>query len=138
MKRISPHCIALGTIFASMTMLFTGAVMAQPNKAVTPVLSGTYIAQIMHFCQASIANSGGGVNVNNSGDANYNVVTVSFDPNAGLATVCGLSVDGSPLIVDTAGYPMTPKPNQQIFPYSNDSATFTITITRFRPERGWN
>jgi hypothetical protein len=119
-----------------MMMLLTDVTMADP-PTVTPVLSGTYIAQIMHFCPASIANSTGpnstGVFPTNSGDVNYNVFTVSFDPNAKLATVSGNSIDGSPLIVE--GFPYTLMANnsnpQQTVPYSNSGTTFTVNTTTY-------
>jgi hypothetical protein len=130
MNRTLLRCNALGATCASLAILFSGAAVAAP-PAVTPILSGTYIAQIMHFCQASIANNTGpnstGVYPTNSGDSNYNLFTISFDSNAGQATVSGRSIDGSPLIVE--GYPFTvlaDNSSQQTLPYSNTNTTFTI------------
>jgi hypothetical protein len=115
-------------LLAAMTVLFSDLAMAQNAKTgVTPVLSGTYIIQVMHFCQAVIASTGTGVAPTNSGDSNYNVGTVNFDPIAGRATTSGASIDGSPLIVDDSGQLMAPGPFTDNIPYSNDSTTFTIT-----------
>jgi hypothetical protein len=107
-------------------MLFGDVAVAQNAKTgVTPILSGTYIIQVMHFCQAAITNTNNGVVPTNSGDSNYNVGTVDFDT-TGQATTSGASINGSPLIVDGIGDPMAPGPFSQTIPYSNDSTTFTI------------
>jgi hypothetical protein len=88
-------------LLAALTMMLGDAAMAQNGKtAVTPVLSGTYILQVIHFCQAAIANTPNGVVPTNSGDSNYNFGTVDFDPTAGQATTSGATIEGSPLIVD--------------------------------------
>jgi hypothetical protein len=114
-------------LLAALTMMLGDAAMAQNGKtAVTPVLSGTYILQVIHFCQAAIANTPNGVVPTNSGDSNYNFGTVDFDPTAGQATTSGASIEGSPLIVDGIGNPIAPGPFSQTIPYSNTSTTFMI------------
>ena len=138
MNRSLLRCNALGATCAWLAILFSGAAVAAP-PSVTPTLSGTYIAQIMHFCQVSIANGVGQNNIStvyptNSGDLNYNVFTISFDPNAGQATVSGHSIDGSPLIVEDFPFTqMGDSPNQQTLSYSKTNTTFTIIDTTTTP-----
>jgi hypothetical protein len=104
-------------LLTAIMTLFGNVALAQNAKSgVTPVLSGTYILQVMHFCQAAIANSPSGVVPTNSGDSNYNVGTVDFDPTAGQATTSGASLDGAALIVNGIGNPIAPGPFSQTFP----------------------
>jgi hypothetical protein len=125
-------------MLAAATMLFGSLAMSEdnPKKVPTPSVSGSYILQTMHFCQAEIGNTSNGVVMLNSGDSNYNVATVYFSPTAitstgttGTATVSGLSADGSPLLLGgllSGNVPMTPSSNQQTFTYTNTSTSFTI------------
>ena len=134
-------------LLAAMTMLFGGAVMAQlaltaGPKSVTPILSGVYIVRVTHVCQATLAvtqNQGPNVvtsvTVANSGDANQNIGTVTFDHATGHATLSADSIDGSPLLMTTNdSLPLgtvladTPPPvPPTAFPYSNTSTSFTIS-----------
>jgi hypothetical protein len=135
-------------LLAAITMLFGGAVMAQLAPAVvpmtvTPILSGVYIVRVTHVCQATIAvtqNMGTNgpfvpnVTMANSGDANQNIGTISFNHGTGQATMSADSIDGSPLLLTLNGGtplgtvltdtpPSSPPP---AFAYSNTSTSFTI------------
>jgi hypothetical protein len=84
-------------LLAALTMMLGDTALAQNGKtAVTPVLSGTYILQVIHFCQAAIANTqSSGVVSNNSGDWTSTVGAVDFDPNTGIVTTSGVQINGS-------------------------------------------
>jgi hypothetical protein len=87
-------------LLAAATISFGPAAVAQialTAAKVTPILSGTYIVRVTHVCQVTIAvtqgqgNQGGptvnNVTVDNSGDANQNIGTVTFDHTTGKVTM---------------------------------------------------
>jgi hypothetical protein len=102
-------------LLAAATMSFGSAAMAQialTAAKVTPILSGTYIVRVTHVCQVTIAvtqrQSGQGPTVNNvtvgnSGDANQNIGTVTFDHTTGKVTMAADSIDGSPVLFSFNG-----------------------------------
>jgi hypothetical protein len=117
-------------LLAALTMMLGDAAMAQNGKtAVTPVLSGMYIIQVIHFCQAAIAiaPSGGGVASSNSGDWTSTTGAVDFDPTTGMVTPSGVQINGSALRVDGTGNDIALGPFSGMIPFMNDSTTFTIT-----------
>jgi hypothetical protein len=135
-------------VLAAMTTLIGDAAMAQPaltaaTTTVTPVLSGIYIVRVTHVCQFSIGvtqtqspNVVTGVVVNNSGDANQNIGTITFDHTTGKATMAADSIDGSPILFTysdaaSVGVPLTdtPPPNPPpAYTYSNTSTSFTVAL----------
>jgi hypothetical protein len=91
-----------------------GVAMAQPvvtpaTTSVTPVLSGTYIVRVTHVCQVLIditqnnPNPVAGVTVENSGDTNQNIGTITFNHSTGKATMSADSLDGSPVLFSYNG-----------------------------------
>jgi hypothetical protein len=132
-------------LLAAASMLFGDAAMAQSAltaaATVTPVLSGTYIVRVTHVCQVSLGvtqtqgpNVVTGVVVNNSGDANQNIGTITFNHTTGKATMAADSIDGSPILFTYNGSgPLgtvladTPPPNPPpAYTYSNTSTSFTV------------
>jgi hypothetical protein len=134
-------------LLAAVATLLGEAAMAQSpltaaTTTATPVLSGTYIVRVTHLCQVVLSTttngSAGGssiVTVTNSGDANQNIGTITFNHASGKATLSADSIDGSPLLVIADGNqlglslgdtpPGNPPPS---FDYSNTSTSFTVTI----------
>jgi hypothetical protein len=135
-------------LLAAATMSFGPAAMAQNAKADTPILSGTYIVRVTHVCQVTIdvtqsqGTQGGptvsNVTAGNSGDANQNIGTVTFDPGTKKVTMAADSIDGSPVLFTFNGdtnHPLgtmltdTPPSNPPpTFNYSNDSTSFTVGL----------
>jgi hypothetical protein len=136
-------------LLAAATMSFGPAAMAQTALTaakVTPILSGTYIVRVTHVCQVTIAvtqsqsNQGGptvsNVTAGNSGDANQNIGTVTFDHTTGKVTMAADSIDGSPVLFSfndgtQLGTPLTDTPPSNpppTFNYSNDSTSFTVGL----------
>jgi hypothetical protein len=135
-------------VLAAMTTLIGDAAMAQSaltaaTTTATPVLSGTYIVRVTHVCQVSLGvtqtqgpNVVTGVVVNNSGDANQNIGTITFNHTTGKATMAADSIDGSPILFTYNGSgPLgtvladTPPPNPPpAYTYSNTSTSFTVAL----------
>jgi hypothetical protein len=131
-------------LLAAATMPFGPAAMAQNAKADTPILSGTYIVRVTHVCQVTIAvtqsQSNGpvvnNVTVDNSGDANQNIGTVTFNPGTGKVTMAADSIDGSPVLFSFNGGPplgttltdTAPSNPPPTFNYLNDSTSFTVGL----------
>jgi hypothetical protein len=131
-------------LLAAVATLLGEAAMAQnpltaATTTATPVLSGTYIVRVTHLCQVVLSTTTTGsatnVTVTNSGDANQNIGTITFNHTSGQATLSADSIDGSPLLVIADGNqlglslgdtpPGNPPPS---FAYSNTSTSFTVTI----------
>lgn len=134
-------------LLAATTMLLGDVAMAQPavtpaTSTVTPVLSGTYIVRVTHVCQVLIditqttPNPVAGVTVGNSGDANQNIGTITFNHTTGKATMAADSIDGSPVLFSYNGaVPLgnvltdTPPPSPPpAYTYSNTSTSFTVGL----------
>lgn len=133
-------------LVAAMTMLVGDVAIAQvaiPGAtAVTPVLSGTYIVRVTHVCQVLVditqdnPNPVAGVTVLNSGDANQNIGTITFNHGNGKVTMAADSIDGSPVLFSYNGAaPLgnmltdTPPPSSPpTFSYSNTSNSFTVGL----------
>jgi len=131
-------------LLAAATMSFGPVAIAQ--TAVTPNLSGTYIVRVTHLCQVTIAVSStqgnqGGPTVNdvtagNSGDANQNIGTITFNHATGKVAMAADSIDGSPVLFtfnggSPLGTPLTDTPPSNpppTFNYSNDSTSFTVGL----------
>ena len=131
-------------LLAAATMSFGPLAIAQ--TAVTPILSGTYIVRVTHLCQVTIAVSStqgnqGGPTVNdvtagNSGDANQNIGTITFNHATGKVAMAADSIDGSPILFtfndgNPLGTPLTDTPPSNpppTFSYSNTSTSFTVGL----------
>jgi hypothetical protein len=135
MKRIA--------LLVAMAMLLGDAAVAQTATTVapmtvTPILSGTYIIFISHVCQVSITSSQnvatgdvGNIAVQNSGDLNHNVGTVTFNHTTGQLTTAISSTDGSPILFNGTGYVFSEGPQSQTVPYSNNGHKLYV---QYRPE----
>jgi hypothetical protein len=134
-------------LLAATTMLLGDVAMAQPavmpaTSTVAPVLSDTYIVRVTHVCQVLIdvtqttPNPVAGVTVSNSGDANQNIGTITFNHSTGKATMAADSIDGSPILFTYNGSgPLgtvladTPPPNPPpAYTYSNTNTSFTVAL----------
>ena len=134
-------------LLAATAMLLGDVAMAQPavtaaTSTVTPVLSGTYFVRVTHVRQVLVditqtnPNPVASVTVDNSGDANQNIGTISFNHSTGKATMSADSLDGSPVLFSYNGAtPLgnvltdTPPPSPPpTFNYSNTSTSFTVGL----------
>ncbi|HEV7983469.1 MAG TPA: hypothetical protein VGP86_11285 [Xanthobacteraceae bacterium] len=134
-------------LLAATTMLLGDIALAQlavtpATSTATPVLSGTYIVRVTHVCQVLIditqttPNPVAGVTVDNSGDANQNIGTITFNHSTGKATMSADSLDGSPVLFSYNGAtplgnvltdtpPPSPPPS---YAYSNTGTSFTVGL----------
>jgi hypothetical protein len=134
-------------LLAATTMLLGDIALAQlavtpATSTATPVLSGTYIVRVTHVCQVLIditqttPNPVAGVTVDNSGDANQNIGTITFNHSTGKATMSADSLDGSPVLFSYNGAtplgnvltdtpPPIPPPS---YAYSNTGTSFTVGL----------
>jgi hypothetical protein len=68
------------------------------------------------------------VNVQNSGDMNSNVDTITFNHSTGKVTSTFTNVDGSPFILDGMGFVLSPGSESQTVAYANDATSFTFDV----------